>query len=44
MTHYDHRDTDMLEHERTYTMFRHMAMWGAFGTPLLLAFVLYWTV
>ncbi len=43
MTHYDHSRDDMLEHERTYATFRRFAMWGAFGTPLLLAFVLYWT-
>jgi hypothetical protein len=44
MAHYDHSTDDLMEHERTYAMFRRLAMWGAFGTPLLLAFVLYWTV
>jgi hypothetical protein len=44
MAHYDHSIDDLAEHERTYAMFRKLAMWGAFGTPVLLAFVLYWTV
>jgi hypothetical protein len=37
-------ENDLDEHLRTYAQFRRWAMWGALGTPLLLAFVLYWTV
>ncbi len=37
-------ENDLDEHLRTYAQFRIWAMGGALGAPLLLAFVLYWTL